>query len=105
MDDWHFEMSETVRKLLASLPDAAAPESDAYMTTLAVVLMQQSGVPADDPRIRKAVDWLKREQRVSGRWWMHSLYRGNYHYITYIAPAQALKALALCDELPIVAGS
>jgi hypothetical protein len=31
---------------------------------------------------------------------MHSLYRGNYHYITYIATCQALKALALCGELP-----
>jgi hypothetical protein len=39
-------------------------------------------------------------QRVSGRWWMHSLYRGNYNYITSISTAQALRALALCDELP-----
>jgi hypothetical protein len=31
---------------------------------------------------------------------MHSLYRGNYTYITYISTAQALRALALCDELP-----
>ena len=30
---------------------------------------------------------------------MHSLYRGNYHYSTYIATMQALKALALCGEL------
>ena len=100
--DWHYEMSDTVVKLLASLPDAANPESDPYLTALAIVLMRQSGVTADDPRIRRGLTWLKREQRVSGRWWMHSLYRGNYHYITYIATAQALKALALCDELPDV---
>ena len=31
---------------------------------------------------------------------MASLYRGNYNYITYISTAQALRALALCDELP-----
>lgn len=103
VEDWHFEMSDTVLKLIASLPDAADPGSDAYMTALSVVLMRQSGVPASDERIQKALAWLKREQRVSGRWWMHSLYRGNYHYITYIATAQALKALALCDELPKVA--
>jgi hypothetical protein len=48
--------------------------------------------------------WLKREQRVSGRWWMQSLYRGNYQYITYIATCQALKALALCDEIPSLVG-
>ncbi len=100
--DWHFTMSETVLKLLASLPDAGRPESDAYMTAFAVVLMRQNGVPATDARVQRAVAWLKREQRVSGRWWMHSLYRGNYHYITYIATAQALKALALCGELPAV---
>jgi squalene-hopene/tetraprenyl-beta-curcumene cyclase len=102
VQDWHYTMSETVLKLLASLPDAGRPESDAYMTAFAVVLMRQNGVPAADERVQRAVAWLKREQRVSGRWWMHSLYRGNYHYITYIATAQALKALALCDELPAV---
>jgi len=100
--DWHFEMSPAVMNLLASLPDAARPESDAYMTAFAIVLMRQSGVPADDPRLVRGLDWLRSEQRVSGRWWMHSLYRGNYHYITYIATAQALKAFALCDALPRV---
>jgi squalene-hopene/tetraprenyl-beta-curcumene cyclase len=105
VQDWHHEMSATVVNLLASLPDADKPESDAYMTALAIVLMRQSGVPASDPRIQRGLDWLKREQRVTGRWWMHSLYRGNYHYITYIATAQALKALALCDELPQAIGA
>jgi len=100
LNEWHFEVSETVQKLITGLPDAAKPESDAYMTAFAVVLMRQSDVPAKDERLQKAVAWLKNEQRVSGRWWMHSLYRGNYHYITYIATCQALKALALCDELP-----
>jgi squalene-hopene/tetraprenyl-beta-curcumene cyclase len=100
LNDWHFEISETVAKLITNLPDAAKPESDAYMTAFAIVLMRQSHVPAKDERLQKAVAWLKKEQRVSGRWWMHSLYRGNYHYITYIATCQALKALALCDELP-----
>jgi squalene-hopene/tetraprenyl-beta-curcumene cyclase len=100
VNDWHYKMSDTVLKVIASLPDAAKPESDAYMTALAVVLLRQSGVPPEDDRIRRALAWLKREQRVSGRWWMHSLYRGNYHYITYIATCQALKALALCGEIP-----
>jgi squalene cyclase len=99
LSDWHFKMSDTVVKLVSGLPDAAKPESDAYMTAFAVVLMRQSNIPTSDERIQRAITWLKREQRVSGRWWMHSLYRGNYHYITYIATAQALKALALCDEL------
>lgn len=99
LQDWHFKMSDTVVKLITGLPDAAKPESDAYMTALAIVLMRQNDVPVKDERIQRGLAWLKREQRVSGRWWMHSLYRSNYHYITYIATCQALKALALCDEL------
>jgi hypothetical protein len=99
VSDWHFKMSDTVVQLINGLPDAAEPGSDAYMTALAVVLMRQSDVPAADPRVQRGIAWLKREQRVSGRWWMHSLYRGNYHYSTYIATCQALKALALCGEL------
>ena len=100
IDDWHFEMSEKVLGIIKGLPDAEKPESDPYMTALAIVLMRQNNVPVSDPRIQKGLAWLKREQRESGRWWMHSLYRGNYNYITYIATAQVLRALALCDELP-----
>ena len=100
VNDWHFKMSDTVVKLITSLPDAAHPESDPYMTALAIVLLRQSNVPATDERIQRGLTWLKREQRTSGRWWMHSLYRGNYSYITYIATAEAMKALAMCGEIP-----
>ncbi|MEQ1850703.1 MAG: hypothetical protein ABMA01_03825 [Chthoniobacteraceae bacterium] len=99
LDEWHFEISDYVRNLITNLPDAAKPQSDAYMTSLAIVLLRQSDVPVSDPRIQLGLAWLKREQRESGRWWMHSLYRGNYHYITYIATAEAMKALDLCGEL------
>lgn len=98
-ENWRTPMSEFVLKLIPSLPDAANPESDPYMTALAIVLMRQNDIPATDVRIQRGIAWLKKEQRISGRWWMHSLYRGNYHYITYIATCQALKALALCNEL------
>jgi squalene-hopene/tetraprenyl-beta-curcumene cyclase len=99
VDDWHFEMSPTVLNLIKNLPDADQPQSDAYMTSLAIVLMRQNNVPVSDPRIQQGLAWLKREQRESGRWWMHSLYRGNYHFITYIATVEAMKALDLCGEL------
>jgi len=99
VNDWHYEMSPFVLKLIQNLPDADKPESDAYMTALAIVLFRQSNIPVCDPRIQKGLTWLKREQRESGRWWMHSLYRGNYHYTTYIATIQAIKALELCGEL------
>lgn len=100
IENWRTPMSDTVVNLIRGLPDAADPESDAYMTAFAIMLLRQSGVPAEDERIRRGVAWLKREQRASGRWWMHSLYRGNYHFTTYIATAKAMQALAMCDELP-----
>lgn len=99
---WKGAMDPTVVALIQNLPDAANPGSDPYMTAFAIVLLRECGIPASDPRIQKGIAWLKAEQRETGRWWMYSLYRGNYNYITYISTAQALRALALCDELPTI---
>ncbi|MDP3073663.1 MAG: hypothetical protein Q8N18_25490 [Opitutaceae bacterium] len=99
--NWGVEVSDPTLQFIASQSDAADPGSDSYMTAFAIVLLRESGVPAGDARIQRGIAWLKREQRVSGRWWMQSLYRGKYHFTTFIATCQALKALALCGELPI----
>jgi squalene-hopene/tetraprenyl-beta-curcumene cyclase len=96
---WTEAMDPQVVALIQNEPDAANPGSDPYMTAFAIVLLRESGVPAGDPRIQRGVAWLKSNQRVSGRWWMKSIYRDTYHYITYISTAQALRALALCDEI------
>ena len=85
-------------KLIESEPDAADPSSDAYMTAYAIVTMREHGIPASDIRIQKGLDWLKKSQRASGRWWMKSLYKTTQHYITYIATAQVLRAFVLCDD-------
>src|SRR5262249_53698217 len=96
---WKEAMDPTVVKLIQNLPDAANPGSDPYMTAFAIVLLRESGVPASDQRIQRGITWLKENQRETGRWWMYSLYRGNYNYITYIATAQALRALPHAGEL------
>lgn len=96
---WHVKMDPKVIAIFEGEPDKASPGSDSYMTAWAIVLLRESGVPASDERIRRGIAWLKREQRATGRWWMKSLFRGTYHYSTYIATAQALRALALCGEL------
>ena len=101
---WHEDVDARVVAMIEGEPDAANPASDAYMTAFAIVLLRESGVPAGDPRIQKGAAWLKSNQRVSGRWWMKSLYKGTYHYITYISTTQALRALALCDEVPKLTG-
>jgi squalene-hopene/tetraprenyl-beta-curcumene cyclase len=99
LNEWHYTISDTVTKVVNGLADAAHPASDPYMTALAIVLLRQDDVSATDDRIQRGLKWLKREQRVSGRWWMNSLYRGNYNYITYTATAQAMTALAMCGEI------
>ena len=96
---WTEAMDPQVVALINGEPDAANPASDPYMTAFAIVLLRESGVPSGDARIQRGVAWLKTNQRVSGRWWMKSLYRDTYHYITYISTAQALRALALCGEI------
>lgn len=97
---WHVKMDAKVVAMIQAEPDAANPASDPYMTAFAIVLLREAGVPSTDPRIQKGVAWLKTNQRVSGRWWMKSLYRDTYHFSTYISTAQALRALALCGEVP-----
>jgi squalene-hopene/tetraprenyl-beta-curcumene cyclase len=101
---WHETVDAETVAMLAAEPDAASPASDPYMTAFAIVLLRESGVPTSDSRIQKGVVWLKRNQRVSGRWWMKSLYKDTYHYITYISTVQALRALALCGEVPKLSG-
>ena len=88
-------------QLAAVMPDVLNPASDPYMTAFAIVLLRQSGVPTSDQRIQSGITWLKSNQRESGCWWMKSLYKDTYNFITYVATVQALKALALCDEIPI----
>lgn len=102
---WHIKMDPKVVDMIRSEPDAEAPASDPYLTSFAIVLLREAGVPADDVRIRKGIDWLKSNQRATGRWWMKSLFRDTYHYSTYISTAQALRALALCGEIPHLANA
>ena len=97
--NWSNQMNDKVIQLIEGQPDAANPGSDPYRTGLAIVLLRESGVPAGDERIQRGLAWLKDGQRASGRWWMQSLYRGNYQFSTYIATCQALKALAVCGEI------
>jgi squalene-hopene/tetraprenyl-beta-curcumene cyclase len=96
--NWGDNITTENIKLIESEPDAGDPSSDAYMTAYSIVTMREHGVPANDIRIQKGLNWLKKNQRASGRWWMKSLYKTTQHYITYIATAQVMRAFVLCDE-------
>lgn len=88
-------------KKLRGEPEFEHPPSDGHMTGTALVALREAGVPASDPRVQKAVHWLLKNQRVSGRWWTRSLNTDARHFITYSGTAFPLLALSLCDALPI----
>lgn len=81
-------------------PGFGTPHSDGHMTGLAVLALRAVGIPADDPRLQRAVEWIRSNQRASGRWWTRSLNTDKYHFITYSGTCYALLALAECDALP-----
>jgi squalene-hopene/tetraprenyl-beta-curcumene cyclase len=72
--------------------------SDGYGTGFAVYVLRRAGVRADDPRLRRGVDWLKTHQRASGRWFTRSLWKDQKHYLSHEGTAYAILALAACGE-------
>jgi squalene-hopene/tetraprenyl-beta-curcumene cyclase len=72
--------------------------SDGYGTGFAIYVLRQAGIPTDDPRIQKGIDWLKTHQRESGRWFTRSMWKDSKHYITHAGTAYAILALAACGE-------
>ena len=76
------------------------PASDGHQTGLAGIVLRDAGVPARDPRIQRAVQWLLTHQRQSGRWWTRSLNTDKWHFITYSGTCYPLLALARCGALP-----
>jgi squalene-hopene/tetraprenyl-beta-curcumene cyclase len=85
---------------LKAEPEFATTPSDGHQTGLAVIVLRDAGVEANDPRLEKAARWLLANQRVSGRWWTRSLNTDGPHYITYSGTAFPLLALAKCGKLP-----
>ncbi len=83
---------------LRAEPEFATTPSDGHMTGLAVIVLREAGLAKDDPRLAKAVAWLKSNQRESGVWWTRSLNTDKSHFITYSSTAFPLLALAMCDD-------
>jgi squalene-hopene/tetraprenyl-beta-curcumene cyclase len=75
--------------------------SDGYGTGFVLyVLRRGAGVPAEDPRLRKAVAWLETHQRASGCWFTRSPHK-NDELSTYAGTAYAIQALNACGEIPV----
>ncbi len=86
-------------KKLREEPEFRNPASDGHQTGLSVIVLRDSGVPTNDPRIQRAVQWLVTHQRQSGRWWTRSLNTDQWHFITYSGTCYPLLALAKCNAL------
>ena len=76
--------------------DRQRAPSDGYGTGLVVYVLRQTGMSATHPAIARAVEWLKANQRESGRWFTRSLSQDTYHFISHAGTAYAVMALKAC---------
>jgi len=74
--------------------------SDGYGTGFMTFALRQGGqVSAADPRLSRAVDWLKTHQRASGGWYTFSPYKED-RLASYAGTSYAVRALAACGAIP-----
>ena len=74
--------------------------SDGYGTGIVILIARELGVPADDPRLRRGVEWLHSHQRESGKWFTKSPVNDARNLISNVGSAYAILALQACGELP-----
>jgi len=80
-------------------PNAKDAPGDGYATGLAILVLRTAGLPAEHAQIKRGVDWLKANQRESGRWFTKSLSIDDQHFLTHVGTAYAVMALDACGEL------
>ncbi len=73
-------------------------KSDGYGTGFVVYVARQAGIPAKDKRLQKAIQWLKTNQRESGRWFTPSPTKDSKHLITNFGTAFAVMAIEACEK-------
>ncbi|MCK4794920.1 MAG: terpene cyclase/mutase family protein [Desulfobacteraceae bacterium] len=74
--------------------------SDAYATGFTIIIARELGVSSNDPQLRRGVNWLLNNQRVSGKWFSRSPAKDSLHYFSNFGSAFAILALQSCDRLP-----
>jgi squalene-hopene/tetraprenyl-beta-curcumene cyclase len=89
---WSLPSLGTYKRRDGTPNDPAAP-SDGYGTGFVTYVLRQAGVPPSDPAILKGVEWIKSNQRESGRWFTRSLNNDKAHYITNAGTAFCVLAL------------
>lgn len=74
--------------------------SDGYGTGLNIVLARELGVPADDPRLQKGIQWIYANQRENGMWFTESPVNDAGNLMSNAGSAYVVLALQACGELP-----
>ena len=74
--------------------------SDAYATGFTIIVARELGISSKDPRLRRGIDWLLSNQRVSGKWFCRSPAKDSQHYFSNFGSAFAILALQSCEKLP-----
>lgn len=74
--------------------------SDGYGTGFVIVVARELGIPADDARLQRGIDWLHTNQRESGKWFTRSPVNECRNLISNVGSAYAVLALQACGELP-----
>jgi squalene-hopene/tetraprenyl-beta-curcumene cyclase len=74
--------------------------SDAYATGFTIIVARTLGLSSDDLQLQRGIDWLLRNQRVSGKWFSRSPAQDSRHYFSNFGSAFAILALQSCDRLP-----
>jgi len=72
--------------------------SDGYGTGFVIVVARELGVPADDRRLTRGIDWLLANQRESGKWFTRSPVRDCGNLISNAGSAFAVLALQACGS-------
>jgi len=62
-------------------------------------VLQKAGLTKEHPAVGQGLDWLRTNQRESGRWWTRSLNTDKFHFITYSGTCYPLLALAEAGEI------
>ncbi|WP_417744096.1 prenyltransferase/squalene oxidase repeat-containing protein [Rosistilla oblonga] len=81
-------------------PPLDTETSDSYGTGLVIVISRELGVPADDPRLQRGIEWLLTNQRESGKWFTRSPVNDAGNLISNTGTALAVLALQSCGKLP-----
>ncbi len=78
------------------IPDVTT--SDGYGTGFAILMLTKAGLKPDNEVIQAGLNWLKKNQRQSGRWYTRSVSRDSRHFLTHAGTAMALMALQASGE-------